>query len=130
MLTTAFPYISVLLFIAAALALLEEKSRLKLFNYLPSIVLLYFIVMLLSTFGLWEKTEEINSAYKHLKTNLLPAMIFLMLLNADLRKIKQLGTKMLLAFFAAAISIGIAFVCAFALFQGQLEPESWKHLQH
>lgn len=126
MLTTAFPYISVLLFIAASLALLEEKSRLKLFEFLPSIVLLYFIVMLLSTFGVWEKTEEINTAYKQLKTNLLPAMIFLMLLNADLRKIKQLGTKMVLAFFAAAISIGIAFVLAFSLFQSQLEADSWK----
>jgi uncharacterized membrane protein len=95
---------------------------------LPAIVSLYFVVMLCSTFGVWEKTEEINNAYKMLRNNLLPAMIFLMLLDADLRQIKQLGGRMLLAFFIAAVSIGIAFVVAFALFQSYLQPEAWKTL--
>jgi len=126
MFTTAFPYISILLFIAGSLSLLEEKTRWKLFNYLPSIVLLYFVVMLLSTVGLWQKTPEITNIYLQLKSNLLPAMIFLMLLNADLRKIRKLGGKMLLAFFAASISIGIAFVLAYSLFHNYLQTDSWK----
>jgi len=126
MFTTAFPYISILLFIAGSLSLLEEKTRWKLFNYLPSIVLLYFVVMLLSTVGLWQKTPEITNIYLQLKSNLLPAMIFLMLLNADLRKIRKLGGKMLLAFFAASISSGIAFVLAYSLFHNYLQTDSWK----
>lgn len=126
MITTAFAYITALLFIAGSLTLLEEKARWKLFEYLPAIVLLYFSVMLLSTLGMWQKTDAINSAYSALKTNLLPAMIFLMLLDADLRQISKLGGKMLLAFFAAALSIGIAFVLAFALFHPYLQAESWK----
>ncbi|WP_233269023.1 DUF819 domain-containing protein [Paraglaciecola sp. L1A13] len=128
MITTAFPYVSVLLFIAGSLALVEEKTRWKLFNYLPAIVLLYFTVMLLSTLGLWSKTSEINQAYSSLKGNILPAMIFLMLLDADLRQIKRLGSKMLLAFFAAALSIGFAFIIGFALFKGFLAPDAWKTL--
>jgi len=126
MFTTAFPYISILLFIAGSLSLLEEKTRWKLFEYLPSIVLLYFVVMLLSTVGLWQKTPEITHTYLQLKSNLLPAMIFLMLLNADLRKIRQLGGKMLLAFFAASASIGCAFVLAYALFHSYLQADAWK----
>ena len=126
MFTTAFPYISILLFIAGSLSLLEEKTRWKLFNYLPSIVLLYFVVMLLSTVGLWQKTPEITNIYLQLKSNLLPAMIFLMLLNADLRKIGKLGGKMLLAFFTASISIGVAFVLAYSLFHNYLQTDSWK----
>ncbi len=128
MITTAFAYISVLLFIAGGLALVEEKTRWKLFHYLPAIVLLYFTVMMMSTLGLWSKTAEINQAYSSLKANILPAMIFLMLLDADLRQIKRLGGKMLLAFFAAAISIGCAFVIGFALFKSFLAPDAWKTL--
>ncbi len=128
MITTSFIYVTALLVIAATLKLLEKTTRWRLFEYLPAIVSLYFVVMLCSTFGLWEKTEEINNAYKMLRNNLLPAMIFLMLLDADLRQIKQLGGRMLLAFFIAAVSIGIAFVLAFALFQSYLQPEAWKTL--
>jgi uncharacterized membrane protein len=126
MITTAFTYITALLFIAGSLTLVQQKTRWKLFEYLPAIVLLYFSVMLFSTLGLWHKTESINGAYQTLKTNLLPAMIFLMLLDADLRQISKLGSKMLLAFFAAALSIGLAFVLTFTLFLPYLQPESWK----
>lgn len=128
MITTSFIYVTALLVIAAMLKVLENTTRWRLFEYLPAIVSLYFVVMLCSTFGVWEKTEEINNAYKMLRNNLLPAMIFLMLLDADLRQIKQLGGRMLLAFFIAAVSIGIAFVVAFALFQSYLQPEAWKTL--
>lgn len=128
MITTSFIYVTALLVIAATLKVLENTTRWRLFEYLPAIVSLYFVVMLCSTFGVWEKTEEINNAYKMLRNNLLPAMIFLMLLDADLRQIKQLGGRMLLAFFIAAVSIGIAFVVAFALFQSYLQPEAWKTL--
>jgi uncharacterized membrane protein len=128
LITTSFIYVTALLVIAATLKVLENTTRWRLFEYLPAIVSLYFVVMLCSTFGVWEKTEEINNAYKMLRNNLLPAMIFLMLLDADLRQIKQLGGRMLLAFFIAAVSIGIAFVVAFALFQSYLQPEAWKTL--
>jgi uncharacterized membrane protein len=126
MITQAFPYLTVLLLIAGILTLLEEKMRWRLFEYLPAIVALYFIVMLLSTLGLWQQSEEINGIYKQLKSNLLPAMIFLLLLDADLRKISKLGGKMLLAFFAAALSIALAFVLAFALFHPYLQAQAWK----
>ena len=128
MITSAFAYITALLLIAVLLALVEEKTRLKLFNYLPAIVLLYFTVILLSTLGLWQKTEQINSIYLQLKNNLLPAMIFLMLLKADLRKILSLGRKMLLAFFAASLSIALAFAAAFWLFNPYLQAGAWKTL--
>jgi uncharacterized membrane protein len=128
LITTSFIYVTALLVIAATLKVLENTTRWRLFEYLPAIVSLYFVVMLCSTFGVWEKTEEINNAYKMLRNNLLPAMIFLMLLDADLRQIKQLGGRMLLAFFIAAVSIGIAFVLAFALFQSYLQPDAWKTL--
>ena len=128
MITSSFIYVTALLVIAASLKFLETSTRWRLFEYLPAIVSLYFVVMLCSTFGVWEKTEDITNAYKMLRNNLLPAMIFLMLLDADLRQIKQLGGRMLLAFFIAAISIGVAFVLAFSVFQHYLPADAWKTL--
>lgn len=128
MITTAFPYLSLLLIVAGALRLLEAKTHWRLFAYLPAIVALYFIVMVLSSLDVWQKTDGINAAYSAVKTNVLPAMIFLMLLTADLRQIKKLGGKLLMAFLAASVSIGLAFTVAFALFHPLLLPDAWKTL--
>ncbi|MCF2946797.1 DUF819 family protein [Paraglaciecola aquimarina] len=128
MITSAFAYVTVLLFLAAGLKVLVANSKFKIFEFLPAIVLLYFSVMVLSTLGFWQQTESINQAYSLLKTNLLPAMIFLMLLQSDIGQIKKLGGKIIFAFFAAAISIGIAFVIGFTLFQPWLVEGSWKTL--
>jgi len=126
MITSAFTFISLLIFLAGALKLIESKSQLKIFQVLPAIVVLYFTVMVLSSLGLWQQTEAINTTYSALKTNILPAMIFLMLLNADLRQIKKLGSKIIFAFLASSLSIGVAFVLAYLMFLPMFEPETWK----
>jgi uncharacterized membrane protein len=126
MITKGFTYVAFLIFFASMLVLAEKKSKLKLFNYLPAIVLIYFSAMLLSTVGFWQNTKEITSAYKALKDNLLPAMIFLMLLRCDLRKIIKLGPKMLIGFFSATISIMIGFIVTYILFKGFFEADTWK----
>jgi len=126
MIQTAFPYLSILLFIASILVYIEDKSRVKLFEYLPAIVILYFTVMTLSSLELWIKTDEINSTYKAFKSNLLPAMIFLMLLQTDIRKILKLGKKILLTFFLASFSISLGFIIMFAILHNFFEDGAWK----
>ena len=126
MITTAFSYLSILIFIASMLVYIETKTKAKFFEYLPAIVILYFTVMTLSTLELWTKTDEINSAYKAFKSNLLPAMIFLMLLQSDIRKILKLGKKILLTFFLASLSISLGFIVMFTLMNSYFEPEAWK----
>lgn len=126
MIENGFIYVAVLMMIGSAIVYTEKKSQNKLFEYLPSIVILYFIIMLLSTFGLWQKSESVTATYKFLKSNLLPAMIFLMLLSADMREIFKLGKKMLLTFFLASVSIAIGFIGTFALFHTYFEPNAWK----
>ncbi len=126
MITTAFPYLSLLIFIASMLVYIQTKTKANFFEYLPTIVILYFLVMTLSTLGLWEKTDEINSAYKVFKSNLLPAMIFLMLLQSDIRKIFKLGKKILLTFFLASISISLGFIIMFTIMNGFFEEGAWR----
>lgn len=110
MITTGFSYLAFIIFFASILVYLEKKTQWKIFNYIPAIVMLYFTAMLLSTLGVWQKTDEITMVYQGVKDNLLPAMIFLMLLRCDIRKILKLGPKMLIGFFAASISIAIGFI--------------------
>jgi len=126
MIQTAFPYLSILLFIASTLVYMEYKTKARVFEYLPAIVILYFTVMALSSLELWRKTDEINLAYKAFKSNLLPAMIFLMLLQADIRKILKLGKKILMSFFIASFSISLGFIMMFALFHNLFDESSWK----
>lgn len=82
--------------------------------------------MTLSTLGLWSKTEAINGAYSAFKSNLLPAMIFLMLLQSDIRTVFKLGKKILLTFFLATLSIALGFIVMFFFLHGYFEAEAWK----
>ncbi len=125
MIENGFPYLALLALIVALVVQLERRHQ-ALFAYVPGIVVIYFSVMLLSTFGCWSKTEEINFYYRHLKTNLLPVMIFLMLLRCDLKRILALGPRMLAGFFAASLTICIGFIATYALLKGYYEPHTWK----
>ncbi len=127
MITTGFTYLSFLLLVAGIIVWLEKRYQdSKFFKYVPAVVLLYLVVMLLSTFGVWQKNDEIDMYYTKFKDNLLPAMIFLMLLRCDMRKIIKLGPKLLLGFFSATISIAIGFIVTYALFKNFYEPDTWK----
>ena len=126
MIENGFTYLAVLMLIGSAIVYTEKKSQHKLFEYLPAIVIIYFVVMLFSTFGLWEKTESVTTTYKTVKSNLLPAMIFLMLLLADMREIFKLGKKMILTFLLASTSIALGFIGMFSIFQSSFGAEAWK----
>ena len=126
MIENGFAYLSFLTLLSALIVYAEKKSRLRLFEYLPAIVLIYFTVMLFSTLGLWQKSESVTTAYKTVKSNLLPAMIFLMLLSADMREIFKLGRKMLLTFLLASVSIALGFIGMFALFRTSFETDAWR----
>lgn len=127
MITNGFTYIAVLIFIAATLVMLQKKTNSKFFDWAPPIVLLYFITMILCTVGAWDM-EATKPAYSALKNNILYAMVFLMLLRCDIRKILKLGPKMLLGFFAASISIGIGFIVTFIAMKGFIGADAWKAL--
>ncbi len=125
MIESGFAFIAALLFIAAVIVQLDKRFR-TFFDYVPGIVVLYFLVMTLSTLGFWKQTDEINFYYNQLKNNILPVMIFLMLLHCDLKKIIKLGPRMLLGFFAASFTIGAGFIITYFLFKSHFEPHTWK----
>lgn len=127
MITNGFTYVAVLIFLAAMLVWLQKYTKSKFFDYVPPIVLLYLLTMILCTMKVWDM-EATKPAYSALKNNILFAMIFLMLLRCDIRKILKLGPKMLGGFFAASISIGIGFIVTYAIMKGALGADAWKAL--
>lgn len=127
MISDGFTFISVLLTIAACLKAAETYWQTKLFQYLPSFVMLYFVVMILSGLQVWDNHSASLSIWrKQTTTIILPAMIFLMLIKCDLRLIARLGSKMLIGFFCAACTIAIGFIISFTLFHHWLAADAWK----
>ena len=127
MIENGFSYLALLIMVASGVVFIEQRYKWRLFEYLPAIVIIYFLAMILSTLGVWDtKNIEIKATYSTLKSNILPAMIFLLLLHADLRQIKQLGKKMVLTFLLATFSIALGFIGMFALFHNFFEPDAWR----
>ncbi|MCQ2507459.1 MAG: DUF819 family protein [Dorea sp.] len=131
MIQDGFMYIAALCFISAILINLPKIFKgpvaKKVFNFAPPIVLIYLGLMVLCTVKLWD-LEATGPAYSALKNPILYAMLFIMLLRCDLKKIIKLGPKMLIGFFAATFSIGLGFVISYAIFSGKLGDNAWKAL--
>ncbi len=116
MITDPFTYLFALAIIATLLSVLEQKTKWKFFKFIPAVVLIYAATMIFASLGVWELNEAINDIYKLTKTNLLPAMIFLMLLQVDIRQFFKLGRKLLIAYSLAVLSIALGFIIvSFAL---------------
>ena len=128
MIVTTWPYVTILLLAAAIFPVLEARTRARLFTVLPPIVLVYLLITTLAVAGAWTPTEEIVATQKLLMARLLPALIFLLLVNCDLRAIIALGPRVLASFACAAGSILIAFVLAYLLMRSVLPPDGWKAL--
>lgn len=127
MITNGFTYIAVLVALAGLLVMAEEKTKGKLFEYLPPVVLLYLLAMILCTLGLWD-LKATKPIYGALKNNLLYAMVFLMLLRCDIRQVLRLGPKLLACFFTATLTIMIAFVVSYAVMRSYLGEGAWRAL--
>jgi uncharacterized membrane protein len=131
MIKDGFLYIATLIFLAGTLVclpkLLKGKVAQKVFQFAPPVVLIYLGLMLLCTVKLWD-LEATSATYSALKNPLLYAMLFIMLLRCDLRKIIKLGPKMLIGFFSATITIGLGFVIAYAIMGRFLGEGAWQAL--
>ncbi len=127
MITNGFTYIAFLVFFASMLVAVRKVTKWKIFNYVPPIVMVYLFNMIFCTFNVWD-IEATAPAFSATKNNLLYAMIFVMLLQCDFRKLAKLGGRMITIFLGGAISIAIGFVIVFIFFKGILGAESWRAL--
>ena len=116
MISTPFAYLFVIALSVTFFHLLATRTRMRIFEYLPAVVMIYAFMMLLASLGFFHYNEAINNLYSQTKANLLPAMLFLMLLEIDLRHFLKLGKKLLLAYILAVGSIAVSFIVVAVLF--------------
>lgn len=93
MISSPLLYLLLLAFIATSVNLIESRYNLKFLNTISAIFIVFVATTLLSLIGIFEFNEEIQKIYSKTKTNILPAMIFLFLLEFNLvsfiKNIKQ-----------------------------------------
>ena len=122
--TNGFTYIAFLMCLAGCLLLLEKYSKWRIFNVIPALVFIYILNMAFCTMGLFD-SEACSKAYGVLKNNLLYAMIFVMLLRCDFRKLAKLGGRMVAIFLACSFTLFIGFVVGYPIFKSFLGADVW-----
>lgn len=122
--TNGFTYIAFLMCLAGVLLALEKYTKWKIFNLVPPLVWIYVLNMIFCTMGLYH-SKEVSAAYKALKNNLLYAMIFVMLLRCDFRKLAKLGGRMVAIFLGCSVTLFIGFVVDYPIFKGFLGHDTW-----
>ena len=130
MISNGFTYIAFLMCLAGVLLFAEKytKSKVlqKVFNYVPPLVWIYVLNMVFCTAGFFDFSEGsgASAAFANLKNNLLYAMIFVMLLRCDIKKLAKLGGRMVAIFLGGSVSIMLGFIVAFIIFKGVLGAET------
>lgn len=126
MIQTVWPYLAVMLLSAGIFPALERRFQWRIFTIAPPIVMTYLLVTTLAISGLWEANVEIAAAQSTAISKLVPALIFLLMINCDLRAIVALGPRVLGVFFTATVTLAIAFVLAFLLYRQWLPGDAWQ----
>ena len=116
---TGLTYLAVLLIIAGGLLVLQRETKWKIFDVVPPLVWIYVLNMILCTMGLFN-SEAVSTAYSGFKNNLLYAMIFVMLLRCDFRKLGKLGGRMIAIFLGCSITLAIGTFAAYPLFMNSM----------
>ncbi len=125
MIQTVWPYLAVMLLAAGLFPALERRFGWKVFSVLPPIVLTYLLVTTLAVAGLWQVNEAIREAQSILVARLLPALLFLLMINCDLRAIWALGPRVLGVFACTTVSLFVAFIATFLIYRHWLPGDAW-----
>ncbi len=128
MIHTVWPYMALMLLCAGIFPALERRFGWKVFSIMPPIVMTYLLVTALAATGLWQISATIHAAQSTLIAQLVPALLFLLMINCDLRAIFALGPRVLGVFVAATLSLIAAFILTFLIFRTWLPGHSWEPL--
>ncbi|HEV2621017.1 MAG TPA: DUF819 family protein [Frateuria sp.] len=128
MIHTVWPYLAVMLLVAGLFPAMERRFGWRVFNVLPPIVLTYLLVTALAVVGLWQINDEIRATQSMLVSHMVPALLFLLMINCDLRAIFALGPRVLGVFACTSVSLFIAFIATYLLYKRWLPGDAWHPL--
>ncbi|AVR45998.1 hypothetical protein C7S20_12445 [Christiangramia fulva] len=101
--------------LCALIALSEFLCRYTFLKHLSSSLLVIILGALFANFGIIPTASNAGELYAIIFTYVAPASIFFLLLGVNLRKIKEAGMPMLLAFFIGALGTMIGVLVALQL---------------
>ncbi|NBI11565.1 DUF819 domain-containing protein [Colidextribacter sp. OB.20] len=107
------------MFLSGGLLALQKYAKWKIFDIMPPLVWIYLIGMVCCTAGMFN-SEGVSAAYGVLKNNLLYAMIFVMLLRCDFKKIAKLGGRLIAIFLGCSVTLAIGFIIFYPILKGAM----------
>jgi len=125
---TVWPYLALMLLVAGLFPAMERRFGWKVFSVLPPIVLTYLLVTALAVSGLWQVNAEIKAAQSMLVSHMVPALLFLLMINCDLRAIWRLGPRVLGVFACTSLSLFVAFIGTYLIYRHWLPGNDWQPL--
>ena len=128
MIETVWPWLALMLLCAGTFAALERRHAWRIFTVMPPIVMTYLLVTALAVSGVWSVTPAIREAQSLLVARVLPVLLFLLMINCDLRAIWKLGPRVLGVFACATASLLVAFPLAYLVYGRWLPAEAWQPL--
>lgn len=119
-------------FLAACVAAIFWLARFrrleKLFRFFPPLIWTYFVPMVCTTVGIIPDASTLYSPF--MSRVILPAVLILLLIPANVRQIRRLGLKALGIMLFGTLGIVLGAIGATALFAGvfgaALPPDAWK----
>ena len=124
MITNGFTYIAFLMFLAGGLLALQKYTKWKIFEIIPPLVWIYVLNMVFCTIGLYA-SEACSNTYSALKNNLLYAMIFVMLLRCDFRKLAKLSGRLIAIFLGCSLTLAVGFLIFYPVLKNSLGTDTW-----
>ena len=123
MVHNSFFLIPILIAVEFYVLYLAANPRTKhLFGFLPPMFWIYFLPMVLASFGIIDAKSPLYPAITKL---LLPPALFLLLFNADFKAIARLGPAALIMFFAGSAGMMLGMVLSFIVFQPLVGAQFW-----
>lgn len=128
MIQTVWPFVGLMLVVAGMFPALERRFGWRIFQVLPPIVMVYLLVTTLAIGGVWQVNGPIQGAQSLLVGHLVPALLFLLMINCDLRAIFRLGPRVLAVFASTTFSLFVAFLTTFLIYRQWLRGDDWHPL--
>ncbi len=115
--TTGFEFIAALLLIQVVVNWFTKKWPLKIYKYVPSVIIVFLLVVLCNTFGVWSfDNPEIANTRTTIINFMVPFMVFCISIQCDFFKMLKIGPKMIALFVLTCVTIIIGVVVAYVLF--------------
>jgi uncharacterized membrane protein len=115
--------LAVLAFVAAFFFAIEQKTKAKLFQYLPPLLFIYATPVFLNNFDVIPSASPV---YGGLSAYLLPAFIVLMLIKVNVPAVVRVMGKGVLVMLMGTAGVMVGAVVAYMLVHTWLSDDAWK----